>query len=84
MTAYTLDTKTLSTCIRQLEDVFVKLRHPQGSYVPFFVLEKLQQVLIYLEAGDKAEKEKNQGTSTTPRSNSGEQDSIGNPKLSTP
>lgn len=62
MTDHNLDTETLSTCIRQLEDVFVKLRHPQGSYVPSFVLKKLQQVLIYLEAMDKSEKEKNHGT----------------------
>lgn len=62
MTAHTLDTKTLSTCIRQLEDVFVKLRHPQGSYVPSFVLKKLQQVLIYLESMEKAEKDRNHGT----------------------
>lgn len=62
MTDHNLDTETLSTCIRQLEDVFVKLRHPQGSYVPYFVLKKLQQVLIHLEAMDKAEKEKNHGT----------------------
>ena len=62
MTAHPLDTKTLSTCIRQLEDVFAKLRHPQGSYVPSFVLKKLQQVLIYLEAVEKSEKERNHGT----------------------
>ena len=43
MTTPTLDTETLSTCIRHLEDVFVKLRHPQGSYVPSFVFKKLQQ-----------------------------------------
>lgn len=42
----TLDPETLSTCVRQLEDVFVKLRHPQGSYVPPFVLKKLQHVLL--------------------------------------
>ena len=58
----TLDPETLSTCVRQLEDVFVKLRHPQGSYVPPFVLKKLQQVLLYLEAVEKAEKERNSGT----------------------
>lgn len=62
MTDHNLDTETLSTCIRQLEDVFVKLRHPQGSYIPPFVLKKLQQVLIYLEAMEKTEKEKNHGT----------------------
>lgn len=62
MTAPTLDQETLSTCVRQLEDVFVKLRHPQGSYVPPFVLKKLQQVLIYLEALEKSEKERNHGT----------------------
>jgi hypothetical protein len=62
MTAHNLDTETLSTCIRQLEDVFVKLRPPQGSSVPSFVLKKLQQVLIYLEAVEKAEKERNHGT----------------------
>lgn len=61
MTTPTLDLETLSTCVRQLEDVFVKLRHPQGS-VPPFVLKKLQQVLLYLEAVEKAEKEMNHGT----------------------
>lgn len=50
MTKPILDQETLSTCVRQLEDVFVKLRHPQCSYVPPFVLKKLQQVLLYLEA----------------------------------
>ena len=50
MTKPILDQETISTCVRQLEDVFVKLRHPQGSYVPPFVLKKLQQVLLYLEA----------------------------------
>ena len=57
-----LDPETLSTCVRQLEGVFVKLRHPQGSSVPPFVLKKLQQVLLYLEAVEKAEKERNHGT----------------------
>ena len=61
MTKPTLDLETLSMCVRQLEDVFVKLRHPQGS-VPPFVLKKLQQVLLYLEASAKAEKEITHGT----------------------
>ena len=61
MTKPTLDPETLSTCVRQLEGVFVKLRHPQGS-VPPFVLKKLQQVLLYLEAVEKAEKEITHGT----------------------
>lgn len=62
MTTPTLDQETLSTCVRQLEDVFVKLRHPQGSYVPPFVLKKLQQGLLYLEASAKAEKDRDYGT----------------------
>ena len=61
MTTPALDLETLSMCVRQLEDVFVKLRHPQGS-VPPFVLKKLQQVLLYLEAVKKAKKEITHGT----------------------
>lgn len=57
-----LNQETLSTCVRQLEDVFFKLRHPQGFCVPPYVLKKLQQVLLYLASLEKAEKERNHGT----------------------